>query len=481
MSSEQSNILDYFNNLNNAQISTDIGLRIKLLLKLKESLKANEDLIFDAMFKDLHRNANGTSLAELVPIYGEIHYFVKNLKKLTAVRKRCTDLMFTPSQSRIVPRPRGKVYVISPFNYPVILAISPLIGSIAAGNATLLRMSSQTPNVNAAIAKVVSVLPKELVSTVECSHSDSDTLTKAGFDLIFYTGSPTVGKHIMKLASEVLTPVVLELGGKSPLYISEDCDLDSFVHKMLWGKSFNAGQTCVAPDYVLIHRSQLEDFKLKIQEAANDFWPKGCSASDDFCRIITPSATKRVNELLQDGKDNYSVYVHRDEETDIEGRFIPFSCIYFNDLEEAMKSKIMQEEIFGPVWPIIAVDNVDEAIDYINAHPKPLALYVFSPNKGTVERFIYETDSGAIVSNDSLVHVANHNLPFGGVGNSGMGQYHGEFSFDTFSQMKPVMFRSGEKIRAVRPVDYVVSKIDSVVRFPPTSEDSKKALSHFAK
>ena len=458
-------MLHYFNSLNNSSIRNNIDLRLKLIQQLKDIVKAHEDDIIEAFNKDLHRNSFTTRIMDFNSFYSEIDFFLKHTAELAKEKEVETAAFFKPHRSFIVPRPFGKILILVPFNYPMALSLSPLVGSIAAGNSTLLRMSSKNEHITALFLKIFNDLPKEIVQFITCSYEEADQLITAGFDKILYTGSPKVGRHIMKLASQTLTPVLLELGGKSPLIIDETCVMDQALPSAVWGKCTNAGQTCVAPDYIFIKRERLAEFKEEVAKIIKNFYPEGMRASPDFCRMIDVSAYDRVADLITFTEKHAEMIAIDDEMPVRDERFVPFRAFIFQNLEEALNADIMKREIFGPVWPIIPYDDIEEVFDYLALQPAPLALYVYSEDEELIQRFVNDIPAGSIVANDTMIQFENHSLPFGGVGNSGMGGYHAQYTFESLSYMKPFMKRTFTGVAKTADI-----------RFPPNTPENEEIL-----
>lgn len=402
--------------------------RFNALKKLKQAITDNSSLFEDALMADLNKPASETYICETGIILDEVNYHLKNLKKWMSNKRVPTPLTHFKSTSFISPEPYGVVLIMSPWNYPVQLCLSPLIGAISAGNCAIIKPSAYSPHSSKAVAKVISqVFSQEYIAVVEGGREENNSLLKEKYDYIFFTGSVAVGKLVMESASKHLTPVSLELGGKSPVIIDKSVNIEIAARRVVFGKILNAGQTCIAPDYVLVNRDVKAAFIEGCKKAFKQFFPT--LDTSDMPVIINEKHYARVSRLLDSGK------VVMGGGTDASRRYIDFTIL--DDV--CFDSPIMQEEIFGPILPIISVETIDECIAFINSKPKPLALYLFTNDK-VVEKNVLESCSfGGGCINDTIIHVANHNMAFGGVGNSGMGAYHGKFSFDTFTHYRSIV------------------------------------------
>lgn len=404
--------------------------RLNKLKKLKDSVVYNEQFIKEALYKDLNKSSGEAYVTEISMVLAELNYLIKNLKKLMKPEKVRSPLAVFPAKSYHHYEPLGVVLVISPWNYPFLLSLNPLMGAIASGNTVVLKPSEFSVNTTEVLIKIISeVFNEEEVSVVTGEVKETTELLKENFDYIFFTGSPKVGKIVMKAASEHLTPVTLELGGKSPAIIYPDAKFDLAVKRLVYGKLVNSGQTCIAPDYLMMKEEMLSDFIVQFNKNVELFYGDDPLENDIYPKIITESHHKRLVELFED------------EEILAGGKYslekIEPTVIIVNDLD----SKIMKEEIFGPILPIILYQEEEEIIEYINKNHKPLALYAFTKDKKIKKDLINKTSSGAITFNDTIMHFANHNLNFGGVGNSGMGKYHGKETFYTFTHKKAILDR----------------------------------------
>jgi len=347
--------------------------------------------------------------------------------------------------------------VIGPWNYPITLLVHPLIGAIAAGNACVLKPSEIAPETSKAFAKLIpKYLDTSAIAVVEGGVPETTQLLKQKFDLIFYTGNGTVGKIIMKAASEYLTPVVLELGGKSPCIVESDANLEVTAKRILWGKFLNCGQTCIAPDYVLVNKEVETKFIDTLTKNLKAFYGDNPQKSPDYSRMINERHCARVAKLIEDGKSKGQIIAGGI--VDVKEKYIAPTILK----NVSKDNPLMDDEIFGPVLPILSVNNMDEAINYINSRPKPLALYLFTPNKDKQSQVIQRTTSGGVCINDCLMHNANTELPFGGVGESGIGAYHGKWSFDCFSHHRGVLSRGYAMDNAIRYPPYSDAKLNKL-------------------
>jgi aldehyde dehydrogenase (NAD+) len=410
-----------------------LEFRKNQLNRLLAEIKKRESSILEALSKDLGKPAFEGYLGEVGFIYDEIHFALKHLSGWVKPRRVKTPPLLWLGKSQILSEPKGNVLIIGPWNYPFQLMVAPLISAIAAGNTAILKPSEIAPQTAKIISElVVDCFEPEFVAVVPGGAEVSSALLAQRFDHIFYTGGETVGKVVLRAAAEFLTPVTLELGGKSPCLIDDETDLKVTAKRLVWGKFFNAGQTCVAPDYCLVSHQTKPRLIEALVEVVKEFFGEDPRRSPDFSRIINEHHFKRLTALLGDGE------VVIGGVSDITEKYIS-PTLLDNILPE---HKIMQSEIFGPLLPILAVENLDAAIGFVNSRPKPLALYFFSNNRENQKKVLNEISYGGGCINDTLVHLTNPSMPFGGVGASGMGAYHGIYGFDTFSHQKSVVKRS---------------------------------------
>lgn len=413
----------------------DISFRIEQLKKLKNLIFENQDKIILALKEDLGRHENESYPAEVGSILNEISFTIKNLKKWGKVKKVKTPITQFGSKSFIISEPYGVTLIIGPFNFPFNLTIGPMIGAIAAGNCVVVKPSEDTPSVSSLIESLLSkTFPKEYIQVVQGGKEVITKLINSPFDYIFFTGSVFVGKIIMEAASKNLIPVTLELGGKSPCVVDKEANLRIATKRIALGKFFNAGQICIAPDYLLVHSSIKERFIEELKNTIKDFYGEKIKKNPDFGRIINEKHTNRLISILE--RDKEKIIFGGDY--DLENKYIEPTLLDNITLKDAS----MEGEIFGPILPIITFDTIEEAIKIISKNPKPLALYIFTEDEKVQKKILNEVSFGGGSINDTISHFTNHHLPFGGVGNSGIGGYHGEESFKTFSHRKSILKKS---------------------------------------
>lgn len=412
-----------------------VNERIINLKKLKESIKNNEDEVIKALQLDLGKHTFESYTTEVGFIYSSIDYTIKNLKKWAKVKKVKNDSAQYPGKSYIYKSHHGSVLIIGPYNYPFQLVIEPLIGAMAGGNTVVVKPSEYAENVEKVICKIIKeTFEEEYVSVVVGDYKVNSQLLELDFDHIFFTGSVNVGKIVMEKASKKLIPVTLELGGKSPVIVDNTAKLKITSKRIVWGKLINTGQTCVAPDYILAHEDIYEELINEVVKSIIDFYGEDIQNNNEYGRIINDKHMVRLNNLIEDNKQN----VIFGGEVDFKTKYI--SPTIMRDI--TLKNSIMHEEIFGPILPIIKYSTEEDIKKYLSAHKKPLALYVFSENKKFSEYVINKYSFGGGCVNDTISHVASKYLPFGGVGTSGIGSYHGKRSFDTFTHEKSIVKKS---------------------------------------
>lgn len=407
--------------------------RIAKLERLHAAVSAHEEELILAMMADFKKPSVEVKLTELAPLYMEIKHFKKNLSKWMQPKKVSNHFPFLLGKSRIHYEPKGVVLIIAPWNYPFYLALAPLIAAVAAGNAVTIKPSEFTPHTAKVISKVIAAaFAPEEVHVVEGGVEVSQALLEQPFHHIFFTGSTAVGREIMKAAAKHLAGVTLELGGKSPAIIDESADLQAAAAKLMWGKFLNAGQTCIAPDYVLINKDMISVFVAELEKTLESFESKS-KASVDMSAIVSERHYQRMRHLLQDATEKGAKILLGGHFDDENRRLSP---TVVTNLSSDML--LLQEEIFGPILPLLGVNHTQDAIEYINAHDKPLALYVFSKNDFKINQILQQTSSGGSCINDVVVHITNPELPFGGINQSGLGNYHGLAGFKAFSHEKSV-------------------------------------------
>lgn len=422
-------IIDAQRNFFASNATLSLKFRKEQLKKLGNALKEWEKPLCDALWKDLHKSAEEAVLTELSIVAGEVKNHHKHLRGWMRTRRVGTPLKMMPSRSRIVSEPLGNALIISPWNYPVQLLLNPLVGAISSGCTAILKPSPYVPTVSKVIEEMINAtFDKQYIAVVQGNRTVNEALLENRFDIIFFTGSPQLGKLVMNAAAKNLTPVVLELGGKSPCIIDKEADIKVSAKRLAWGKTLNAGQTCIAPDYLLIHKSKINEFVSEFAKAVKQLHGDDIEQSHHFVRLVNDRAFERVKGYLNDGKVVYG------GNSDATKRFIEPTLLADVDLT----SPVMNEEIFGPVLPMIPFENRDEVISFVREREKPLALYYFGNVKNAKE-VIRLTSAGGSCINDAIMHIANENMPFGGVGNSGMGHYHGKLSFDAFSHQRSVV------------------------------------------
>ena len=411
----------------------DINLRIEKLKKLRLALQESEQGFYDAMQADFGKCAFEVYVSELALVISGIKNYEKKLRRMTRTKTTPRTLSSFHSKSTIMMEPYGNVLIISPWNYPVQLTLSPLVGAIAAGNTVIIKPSRYVPQTTALIKKIVEqVFSQEHVAVVEGGTKANIALLKEKFDYIFFTGGTAVGKIVMKAAADNLTPLTLELGGKSPAIVDETADIDKTAKSIVWAKFLNAGQTCIAPDFVMV-KKQVEDKLMEsMQYYIEEFYGDEPKESPDLARIISTKHFDRITALI----DYDKVVVGGDG--DRKQRYIAPTIMEDVTFEDT----VMQEEIFGPLLPVLTYESESELIDRLQKRPTPLAMYVYSKDKKRAKRLIDMLPSGGAVINDAMIHFANPHLPFGGKGSSGFGKYHGKYSLDTFSHHRAVVYRS---------------------------------------
>lgn len=442
-------IRDKFNNSKaffNTHKTKNLKYRKQQLKLLSKNIKNHENELLDALYKDLGKSKVEAYATEIGMLLKSIKLMRKELKNWSKTKQTDTPLYLFPTKSYIKKEPYGTVLIIGPFNYPVQLVFEPLIGAIAAGNTAIVKPSELTPHVAIVIKDIIEdTFDEAYVSVVEGGIEETQALLSLPFDYMFFTGSEKVGKIVYEAAARKLIPVTLELGGKSPVIVDDTANIKVASERISFGKFTNAGQTCVAPDYILVQRKVKNDLIKALKKTITEFYGENIEKSPDFGRIVNQKHFNRLNDLIQIHKNNV-VFGGNSSKEDL---YIEPTLLdnITND------NKIMKEEIFGPILPIITYDNFDEVLEIIQSKSKPLSLYLFSEDENMTHRVVEELSFGGGAINDTLMHLANPNLPFGGVGSSGIGQYHGKYSFDTFSHMKSYTFKS--------------TRLESSLFFPP--------------
>ena len=440
---------------------TEYGVRVRRLYALQDGLKAQEDEFVEAFDKDFGKGAFEAYTTEIGYVYTGIGYILSHLRDWMQPKAVPTPFVLWPGRSRIIFEPYGKVLIVGPFNYPLNLVVAPLAIALAAGNTAVVKPSRQTPNVSRVLGNMLrAVFSSEVVEVLEDSVSNEEMLS-GRYDYIFFTGSPRVGKIVMEAASKHLTPVTLELGGKSPAIVCESAPVRLACERIAKGKFLNAGQTCVAPDYVLVHESVHQEFISNMKEVIHDYFGDISDRPSEMTLMATRRHFDRVASLIPAGPATAGCRPVIGGYTNASINYISPTVIDNCSWDDPS----MQEEIFGPVLPVIVFKDLQsEVIDKVKAGEKPLSLYIFSRNRGNVRKVLSQVSFGGGCVNETIMHLGNENLPFGGVGNSGMGAYHGKTGFDTFSHQKSVLYKSswfnfdllkppyGEKLKLIRKV-----------------------------
>ena len=440
-----------------------IDFRLKQLKKLKSAVEKYSDDIYDALWKDLHKCKEEAFLTEINIVLTEINDHIKNIKKWSKPKKVKTPLYLMPSKSRVIHEPFGVALIIAPWNYPFHLMFAPLVGAISSGCCAVMKPSPYSQNTSEVMQKIIDETFDRHYITMFQGHRDvNQALLAQKFDFIFYTGSPDMGRVVMEAASKDLTPVVLELGGKSPCIVDKNANIDFAARRIVWGKTINAGQTCVAPDYLMVHRDVKDELIKKMIYYVEKFYGENQQESECYCRIINDKAYQRLTSYLDEGTIIYG------GNCDAEERYIQFTLLGLGQqstvngqqshveahgrASEIDDINIMKSEIFGPILPVIEFDDINKVSEFVAKRPKSLALYYFGNNESS-EDILRVTTSGGVCINDTILHVANEHLPFGGVGESGMGKYHSQESFLAFSNKRAVLKSS--------------NRIDFMMKYPP--------------
>ena len=427
--------------------------RLKQLAEIQRALTEHEADFHEALRLDLGKGAFEAGLGESGWVISEAKYASKNLRRWMKPQRVSTPLMAIPGRSEIEPEPKGVVLIIAPWNYPLSMVMCPLVGVIAAGNCAVMKPSEISTHTSKAIATILPrYLDPEAFAVVEGGIPETTELLEQRFDHIIYTGNERVATVVMTAAAKHLTPVTLELGGKSPCIVDRSADIEVAAARIAWGKFINAGQTCVAPDHVLVHREVAAQLIDALTRKVKEFYGEDPEQSPDYCRIASERHAARFAELLK-GQE-----IHLGGRVDVAKRYVAPTIV----LDPPADSALMREEIFGPVLPVITVDEMHHAIQFVAERPKPLALYVFTKSKALEEAVLGRVSAGSVCVNDAVIFMASPELPFGGVGNSGMGRYTGWYGFETFSHMRPVMRRS--------------YRFDAPLRYPPYTDQKAKLL-----
>ncbi len=430
--------------------------RLAMLRKLQKALCSQEEQLNEAMKKDMNKCPTEVYMTEIGMVLEELRFHIRHLKGWMREKRVPTPLAQFPARSFVSPQPYGAALIMSPWNYPIQLCLEPLIGAISAGCTAVVKPSAYTPATSRAIARILeTIYPRKYVAVVEGGREQNAALLEERFDYIFFTGSPLVGHLVMESAAKNLTPITLELGGKSPVIVDKTANIKIAARRIAFGKVLNAGQTCVEPDYLLIHRDRKGEFIKAFQSALEEFFPKGDMS--DMNTIINEKHFDRITGLLDSGK------IVLGGETDRKRRFIAPTLLD----EVSFDSPIMQEEIFGPVLPMISYEDLGECITYIRKHQKPLALYLFTEDIAVERQVLEQCSFGGGCINDTIIHLATSHMGFGGVGASGMGSYHGKKSFDTFTHYRSIVKKA--------------TWLDMPIRYRPYTKRKDKMLRIFLK
>jgi aldehyde dehydrogenase (NAD+) len=427
--------------------------RLHQLGELARMMREHEADFAEALQADLHKGGFETALSELGFVASEAKYASKHLRRWARPKRVSTPMMALPGSSYIQPEPKGVVLIIAPWNYPLSMVCAPLVGAIAAGNCAVMKPSEVTTHTSAAIARILPrYLDKDAFAVVEGGVPETTELLENQFDHILYTGNERIARIVMTAAAKHLTPCTLELGGKSPCLVDKSANLEVAASRIAWGKFINAGQTCVAPDHVLVHRAVATQFTELLAAKIKEFYGEDPSQSPDYCRIASERHAARFAKLLEGQR------IHTGGQVDVTKRYVAPTIV----LDPAPDSELMREEIFGPVLPVITVDEMHHAIKFVADRPKPLALYLFTKSKALEDAVLDKLSSGSVCINDAVIFMVSPELPFGGIGNSGMGRYTGWYGFETFSHMKPVMKRS--------------FRFDAPMRYPPYNDFKRRIM-----
>lgn len=428
----------------------DINYRINALKTLKDAICIHESEIMDALKKDLNKTSFESYATEIGIVLEELNYTIKNLHKWVKIKRVPTPITQFKSSSYMVSEPYGICLVMSPWNYPFQLTVAPLVGSIAGGNCTIVKPSAYSPYTSAIITKIIEkYYDSQYIAVIQGGREANQLLLEEKFDFIFFTGGVSVGKTVMKAASNHLTPVTLELGGKSPCIVDKVANIELAARRIVWGKFLNSGQTCVAPDYLIVHREVKKELLECMKKYIREFYGNDPCKNDEFPKIINDKHFNRIKEYLNCGEivcgGNFDEKSLRIAPTVLD--------------KVCWEDAVMQEEIFGPVLPVLEFSDISEVISAVNSRPKPLALYIFTTNKDIENRIVKSISFGGGCINDTIVHLATSHMPFGGVGESGMGGYHGKWSFETFTHTKSILRKS--------------NFIDIKLRYPPYGDKLK--------
>ena len=418
----------------NSGATLALPFRKQMLRKLADAMHQYEKALADALWQDLHKSYEEAYLTELSIVYGEIRNHLRHMRRWARPERKCSPLAIMPATSKIVKQPLGNALIIAPWNYPVQLLLNPLVGAISSGCTAMLKPSPYVPNVSRVLTEMIrNTFSEEYITIVEGNREVNKMLLAERWDMIFFTGSPALGKMVMEAAAKTLTPVVLELGGKSPCIIDQDADLKVAAKRVAWGKALNAGQTCIAPDYLMIHKDVKDKFLKLLVKEWKHLLTKDPQKAKHFVRIVSDKALDRLIGYLPNSQSPIAYgQIYHGGKYDKTTRYLSPTIL----TEVSPDAPVMQEEIFGPIFPVLTFKQIEEVTEFVAKREKPLALYYFG-KKG--DYILRHTISGGTCINDVIMHIVNGNMPFGGVGNSGMGSYHGKESFMTFSHRRSVV------------------------------------------
>ena len=411
----------------------DIAFRKKNLEKLLTYVQKYEGRILEALHADLHKHPFEAYGSEIGLVLEELKYQIKHLHRFARPKQKLNNLLNFPGVSQIIPQPYGVVLVMAPWNYPFQLLMNPLIGAMAAGNCVVLKPADYSRNTSAVMAEMIrECFDEKYVSIFTGGRDVNNLLLEERYDAIFFTGSPSLGKIVMEKAARHLTPVILELGGKSPCIVDQDANIEAAARRIVFGKFLNAGQTCIAPDYLFVHKSVKDRLLEAMKACLKRFYTADPMASKSYGRIINARQFERLSHLMACGT------IYSGGKTDADSLYIEPTLL----IDIKPEDPIMNEEIFGPIFPVMEFQQIGTVIEYINRHERPLAFYYFSESRQQQEDILDKTTAGGGCINDTMMHLSDPSLPFGGVGNSGMGRYHGKYSFDAFSHFRSVLRKS---------------------------------------
>jgi len=430
----------------------DISYRIGILKKMRNLILQHEQQIKEAMWKDFHKPEFEVLATETRFVIKELNLYIKKIRSWSRPKGVATPLVHFLATSKITYQPFGQVLVLAPWNYPFQLSVLPVLGALAAGNCVVLKGSQQVPHTAAVIKTILDQFPPELVMMIEGNHNVSEQLLDYKFDYIFFTGSCKIGKYVMEKAAMNLTPFSLEMGGKNPCVVTADARLDFAARRIVWGKFMNAGQTCICPDYLIVERKIKDLFLDMLVKEIRNSYGEDPEKSENFARIISSNNVSRLEKLMTGGA------IVTGGKCDPAGRYIEPTII--KDIRP--EDPLMQEEVFGPVMPVIDFEDFNEVYGIIEKYPKPLAVYIFTADRKKESAFLSKTQSGTAAVNDTVIQIASPNLPYGGVGCSGMGKYHGKNSFELFSNVRAVINKS--------------NLIDFSLRYPPYTKTKANLL-----